>query len=74
MPNITGAFAGIRTDGGKTGSGAFQNNGNYNGYGCANGQATNNSLSFDASRSSSTYGNSNTVQPATCKCYFMIKY
>ena len=29
---------------------------------------------IDASRSSSVYGNSTTVQPATCKCYFCIKY
>lgn len=29
---------------------------------------------LDASRSSSIYGNSNTVQPAACKCYFIIKY
>ena len=74
LPNITGAFAGLRTDGGKTGTGVFQNNGNYYGYASANGSATNNSLSFDASRSSSIYGNSNTIQPATCKCYFIIKY
>lgn len=30
--------------------------------------------SLDASRSSSIYGNSSTVQPATCKCNFVIKY
>lgn len=63
LPNITGAFAGLRTEGGTTGTGAFQNNGNYSGYASSNGSATNNSLSFDASRSSSIYGNSNTVQP-----------
>ena len=63
LPNITGAFAGLRTEAGTTGTGAFQNNGNYNGYASANGSATNNSLSFDASRSSSIYGNSSTVQP-----------
>lgn len=32
------------------------------------------SLKFDASRSSFIYGKSSTVQPATCKCYFVIKY
>lgn len=74
LPNITGTFAGLRTEGGTTGTGAFQNNGNYNGYASANGSATNNSLSFDASRSSSIYGNSTTVQPAACKCNFVIKF
>jgi len=29
---------------------------------------------IDASRSNSIYGNSTTVQPATCKAYFIIKY
>lgn len=29
---------------------------------------------FNASSSSSIYGNSTTVQPATCKTYFIIKY
>ena len=29
---------------------------------------------FDASNSNQIYGNSTTVQPATCKCYFCIKY
>ena len=31
-------------------------------------------VSFSAANSSSIYGNSTTVQPATCKCYFVIKY
>ena len=31
-------------------------------------------LNFDASRSSSIYSNSTTVQPPTCKCYFCIKF
>ena len=31
-------------------------------------------LTFDASKSNSIYGSSTTVQPATCKCYFCIKY
>lgn len=31
-------------------------------------------FNMDASRSSSIYGNSETVQPATCKCNFCIKF
>ena len=31
-------------------------------------------IGFNASRSSSIYGNSNTVQPESCKCNFYIKY
>ena len=31
-------------------------------------------FNFDASRSSSIYGNSDTVQPAACKCNFIIKF
>ena len=72
LPNITGTFAGLRTEGGTTGTGVFQNNGNYNGYASANGSATNNSLSFDASRSSSIYGNSNTVQPQSIKVLYYV--
>lgn len=61
LPNITGYFGGLRTEGGTTSSGAFYNGGNN--MGAANGQGTNCSVNFDASRSSSIYGNSNTVQP-----------
>ena len=31
-------------------------------------------ISFNASYSNSIYGKSTTVQPSTCKCYFVIKY
>jgi len=36
--------------------------------------SANTRVNIDASRSSSIYGNSSTVQPAACKCYFIIKY
>lgn len=61
LPNITGYFGGLRTEGGTTSSGAFYNGGNN--MGATNGQGSNCSVNFDASRSSSIYGQSNTVQP-----------
>ena len=35
---------------------------------------TGNKTSFDASQSNAIYGASSTVQPATCKCNFIIKF
>ncbi len=61
LPNITGYFGGLRTDGGTTSSGAFYNGGNA--IGASNGSGTNCSVNFDASRSSSIYGASNHVTP-----------
>lgn len=77
LPNITGTTKivgdqGIRNadpqgafyTGGSIGSGIPTRYSSFEGF----------RIGFNASRSSSIYGNSNTVQPATCKCYFCIKY
>ena len=53
--------------------GCFYNGGNMYG-GEVNPGSANNDIYFNASRSSSIYGASSTVQPATCKCYFCIKF
>ena len=81
LPNITGTFGNSwATDRGifEKFAGAFYSN-TKPGYltNIAKSSASDNPSSvvgFNASRSSSIYGNSNTVQPATCKCYFVIKY
>ena len=75
LPNITGTAA---TDGFTINNldptGAFYNaKMTYTGR---SGSTTtqSNGLGFDASRSSSIYGNSTTVQPAACRVNFIIKY
>lgn len=68
LPNITGNtgyIAGYP-------SGAFYSGVSYHTGGLQG--DLNSGVAFDASRSSSIYGNSTTVQPATCKTYFIIKY
>jgi len=74
LPNITGQLNNDDTNVFNYADGVFKINNMYNKVaGSASGQGSNH-VSFDASRSSSIYGNSSTVQPATCKCYFCIKY
>lgn len=70
LPNITGN---ITTPQVTAATGAFASSatGNYWNVTTAGG---NKDISFDASWSNSIYGNSTTVQPATCKCHFVIKY
>lgn len=83
LPNITGVFGGTGQSGAGYGmfyipdgeGGAFDVVGTPSQYSVANGSATNNryiNVDFDASRSSSIYGNSNTVQPQTIKGYYYI--
>lgn len=61
LPNITGSFA----SGGNTAEGAMYVDGTRIGEG--GGAGTDYNVIFNASRSSSVYGNSNTVQPASSK-------
>ena len=71
MPNITGNFS-VGTNQLSYLKGAFYSTDSGNSdisgsVGTAGG-------GFDASRSNAIYGNSSTVQPKTCLCYFIIKY
>ena len=70
LPNITGNayfYSGLS---GANGAFAFHGHGGNAGSGApASGD-----FSFDASRSSSIYGKSTTVQPPSCKTVFCIKY
>ena len=73
LPNITGEIKGCESNSSHQGSsGAFTHS--STGGGEQNGNGTWVTFNFNASRSSSIYGKSTTVQPATCKCYFCIKY
>jgi hypothetical protein len=65
LPNITGGIDWVLSYSGGA-SGAFYNSGNENGNTGANYQVGRN-YKFDASRSNSIYGNSNTVQPNAVK-------
>lgn len=68
LPNITGSFANNGHAAGATVSGAFTMT--KDGKGSNAGSATDGgTYSFDASRSSSVYGNSNTVQPEATQMY-----
>ena len=74
LPNITGTIYGEPNTGiAYTSSGALylENSATTSG-GSSSGYYS--AVKIDASRSSSIYGNSTTVQPATCKCNFVIKY
>ena len=68
LPNITGTIA-IQAS--ASFSGAFYNGGGTSGD-TAPGGSTDNLAVFDASHSSSIYGNSNTVQPQAIKCFMYI--
>ena len=61
LPNITGQFNTSALANAPAITGAFKSNGTYTGNGGSS--HTNNKVGFDASRSSSIYGNSDTVQP-----------
>ena len=70
LPNITGTFRGINYG---DASGAFtlqSSNYGYANFNAHNGDVT--KWTFNASRSSSIYGNSNTVQPQTIKVLYYI--
>ena len=65
LPNIVGTFDGNVNDGTARKTGAFYTY-NYNSYG-ADGDSGGGTVGFDASRSNSVYGRSNTVQPPAMK-------
>ena len=75
LPNITGYFNPF-AEGSTATSGSFYVIGStQHGWGTTNGLDSDNCLvGFDASRSSSIYGNSTTVQPPTLTCLICIKY
>ena len=71
LPNIIGSFGGVITGGSFSGAftrGAYLHSWSYN-----NGNAFYNA-NFDASRSSSIYGNSSTVQPPAIKVRIKTRY
>lgn len=70
LPNITGTV-GFKGQPGATASGAFQYTASGQ-TGSADNYSGEHQASFDASRSSSIYGNSNTVQPQSIKVYYYI--
>ena len=82
LPNITGAFGLDNNSGASVSSfftrdGAFYTTPNYSTLARIAefaGQAGNAGISFDASRSSSIYGSSPTVQPPALTCLICIKY
>lgn len=72
LPNITGTFGTVSSGASPSTSGAFTNSKTGNSSPGTSGNSTWQSYSFDASRSSSIYGNSSTVQPQTVKCFAYI--
>ena len=72
-PNITGTCGSFRGSGSNPGIGALYNAAGNHVTATGN-SASAQTVNIDASRSSSIYGNSSTVQPSTCKCYFCIKF
>lgn len=78
LPNITGTInSSSNSVYGGTSTGALKSSTSYSW--CAGTQGTwqgnySATLTLNASNSSSIYGNSSTVQPAACKCYFCIKF
>ena len=77
LPNITGKFQKIYTYADQTGAdGAFSLDANETVNGPSENYNTNKGLviSIDASRSSSVYGNSTTVQPPALTMRYIIKY
>ena len=73
LPNITGKHHATTYSSVNDFQGAFYSDGTTSDTASGSDSYRPN-VCFDASRSSSIYGNSSTVQPATCKCYFCIKY
>ena len=73
LPNITGNFQYVQNvSNSYYASGAFYKGTQVSLPDANNGTTTGQQFGFDASRSSSIYGNSNTVQPQTIKCYYYI--
>lgn len=74
LPNITGTFFGERNNGNYTFTGAFYRTNINNKRGIGSTDGDNYQSGFDASRSSSIYGNSTTVQPPAIKCRIFTRY
>lgn len=76
LPNITGAFnANQLYDGAAYGNGAFQAGGaNRSGTPDSGSDDSQSGFNFNASRSSSVYGKSTTVQPKSITKFFIIKH
>ena len=75
LPNITGKLAVRPTSETPNPTGAFYINGISEYLGKYNGGTNySNGVSFNASRSSSIYGNSSTVTPLSMSCKFYISY
>ena len=77
LPNITGNTSAYICEKSSTGasadaSGAFTVTQLYTGKASSGNENKSYRISFDASRSSSIYGRSSTVQPQTIKCYYYI--
>ena len=70
LPNITGSF-GLPDDRNVSPAGAFTSS-NVSGYNCQDASGDGKRISFSASRSSSIYGKSSTVQPETIKVLYYI--
>ena len=78
LPNITGEFGSYATnaiaESNELMQGAFNTSNKSYGRAFSAINGTTYPITFNASRSNSIYGNSTTVQPSTCKAYFIIKY
>lgn len=76
LPNITGSTSGTDVQDDFKGTGAFYVSswGNYNDQGGSYHSGLGKSMSFDASRVNSIYGNSDTVQPPAVTMQYIIKY
>lgn len=72
LPNITGRFGAINTKGGYIIEGAFSDEGRYGD--CDWDNIGGRLVGLDASRSSSIYGNSSTVQPPSIKVRIKTRY
>ncbi|MBQ2611253.1 tail fiber protein [bacterium] len=72
LPNITGAVPNFWCGGPTSANGAFALSGSGTTYG--GGSSSGKGFNFDASRSSSIYGKSATVQPNTQTVHICIKY
>lgn len=76
MPNITGTFNGGADSNGNPNTGPFylKSHSERTGAGYANTQAQDRVGGFDASRSSTIYGNSGTVTPLSQSTLYILKY
>ena len=77
LPNIEGKFGWVKGTEAPYGSGVFNGTTSRETYaGHTNGTIVNAraDFTFDASRSSSVYGNSDTVQPSSMSTIMLVKY